>query len=74
MQILIRVTKCPLTLQLWHYFLQGAQQDVPLSRIPEALVSNWGFLSLKISLFGCNIASAFSSACSFDLIFVHIWV
>ena len=31
------------------------------------------FLSLTFSLFGCNVARAFSRACNFDLIFVHIW-
>ena len=25
------------------------------------------------SLFGCNVAPAFSRACRFDLIFFHIW-
>ena len=35
--------------------------------------SELGFFSLKIFWFGCNIASAFSRACSLDLIFVHIW-
>ena len=35
--------------------------------------SDVGFFEFKISLFGCNVASAFSRACSFDLIFVHIW-
>ena len=30
-------------------------------------------LSLKISLFGCNVARAFSHACSFVLFLVHIW-
>ena len=29
--------------------------------------------SLKTSLFGCEVVHAFSRACSFDLIFVHIW-
>ena len=31
------------------------------------------FLVKKISLFGCNVARAFSRSCSLDLIFVHIW-
>ena len=34
-------------------------------RQKEALLAGW---------FGCNVARAFSRACSFDLIFVHIWV
>ena len=37
------------------------------------LVQSWGFCSLRISLFGCNLACKFSCTCSFDLIFVHIW-
>ena len=28
---------------------------------------------LGFSLFGCNVARAFSRACSIDLLFVHIW-
>ena len=32
-----------------------------------------GFLTLKISLFGCYVARAFSRACSIDLIFVYVW-
>ena len=30
-------------------------------------------LSLIMSSFGCNVARAFSRACSFHLILVHIW-
>ena len=45
--------------------------EQPLKRLN--LVQSWGFFSLKISLFGCNVAHAFSRACSFDLMFVHIW-
>ena len=32
------------------------------------LVQSWGFFSLKMSLFGCYVARAFSCACGFDLI------
>ena len=38
------------------------------------LAQSWDFLSLKISLFESKVARAFSRACGFDLIFVHIWV
>ena len=44
--------------------LNPNQKIMTLRRL--TLVQSWGFLSLKISLFGCNVA--FSLACSFDLI------
>ena len=53
-------------------FILFYQKLVILKRL--TLVQSWGFLNLKISFFGCNIACAFSCMCSFDLIFVHIWV
>ena len=33
------------------------------------LLQSWRFFSLRVSLFGCNVARAFSHAYSFDLIF-----
>ena len=34
-------------------------------------LSELGFFQVK--KFGCNVARAFSRACNFDLIIVHIW-
>ena len=31
------------------------------------------FVQLEIFLFGCYVVRAFSRACCFDLVFVHIW-
>ena len=42
------------------------QKLINLKRL--ILVQSWGFWSLKNSSFGCNVARAFSRACSIDLI------
>ena len=41
------------------------QKLITLRRL--TLAQSWDFLSLKISLLGCNVARAFSRACIFDL-------